>query len=121
MDIIIDQEDTIYRYKCNEQCDNCQMRYICYTNKKDGNILRLKGHSYLDLLMIRARLDSLIGNQETLCPWCYRMSNLEVARETGGGACLACGHYMTCETCNNEDCHLRNDLYNIDGDCLMTK
>ena len=120
MDIVIDQEDTIYRYRCNEQCDDCPMRYVCYTNKKEGDVLRLKGHSYIDLLMIRGRLDSLIGNQEVLCPWCYRMVNLEIPREQGS-ACLACGHYITCDNCNNEDCHLRNDLYNIDGDCLMTK
>ena len=70
--------------------------------------------------MVRGRLDRLIGNQELLCPWCYRMGQKDVARGLGE-ACPTCDHYMTCDNCNNEDCHLRNDLYNIDGDCLMTK
>jgi len=66
MYIVIEQEDIVYRYKCNEQCEGCPIRYICYTNKKDGDTLRLKGHPYLDLLMFRGRLDSFIGNQEIL-------------------------------------------------------
>jgi len=66
MNIIVEQEDTIYRYRCNEQCDSCPMRYVCYTSKKEGDILRLKGHSYIDLLMVRARLDSLVEKSYVL-------------------------------------------------------
>ena len=74
VDIIIDQEDTIYRYKCTEQCDNCPMRYVCYTNKQENGTLRLKGHPYLDLLMVRARLDFLVrmveyGRHDRLKPY----------------------------------------------------
>ena len=117
MDIIIDQEDTFYRYRCSEQCDDCPMRYICYTNKKEGDTLYLKGHSYLDLLMVRARLNSLI---EVLCPWCYVVDERKVAHEVGE-VCAACGHYITCDGCAFRNCEFRNDLYNIDGGCLGEK
>jgi len=118
VDIVIDQEDTIYRYKCNEQCDNCPMRYVCWTHRKDGNTLHLKGQSYLDP-MTRARVGLFAGNQETLCPWCYRIEKKDVARKLGE-TCPTCGHYITCDSCIR-DCNLRNDLYNTDGDCLAEK
>lgn len=121
MNVIIDQGDTIYRYRCNEQCDNCSIRYICWTNKKEGDTLRLGGRSsYLDLLMVRTRLDFLMDGGELLCPWCYRVNQKDVARKLGA-TCSTCGYYITCEICNEEDCQFRDDLYNIDGDCLMTK
>lgn len=120
MDIIIEQNDLVYRYRCNEECNKCPMRYICYTNKRVDNILRLRGHSCLDLLMIRGRLDHLIGNQELLCLWCYRIHMKDIARGLGE-TCPVCNHCVTCDDCDNDDCHFRGDLYNTDGACLMTK
>jgi len=70
--------------------------------------------------MIRGRLNSSIGNQEFLCPWCYRMAGEDRARPLGG-VCSTCGNSMTCEICDVDDCEFRNDLYNTNGDCLMTK
>ena len=64
--IVIDQGDVTYCYDCYGQCDDCPIRYICYTNKKTDNILWLTGNPYLDLLMLRGRLAHLIGGQVIL-------------------------------------------------------
>jgi len=124
MDIVVDQGDIIYRYRCNErQCDKCPIRYICYTNKKVGGILTLRGFPQLDFLMVRARLDSIIGNQEFLCPLCYKIdpTNVVLVARPLGKECPICKHYVTCEQCEVDGCEFRNDLYNTDGDCLMEK
>jgi len=124
MVIIIDQEDTIYRYRCDERlCDKCPIRFICYTNKKVGDTLTLRGFPLLDLLMVQARLERIIGNHDFLCPVCYKAdpNNVVLVARPRGEECPICHHYVTCERCEADDCKFRNDLYNIDGDCLMTK
>lgn len=120
MDIIVDQNDVVYRYRCNEQCDACSIRYICYTNKNVNGVVHLRGQSYSDLLMLRTRLDSLITSQEVLCSLCYRHEHKIVARPLGE-KCPECGHYITCEKCEASNCSFRGDGYNTSGDCIMEK
>jgi len=48
------------------------------------------------------------------------MTNLEIPYKQGD-KCSVCGHYMTCDNCAFTNCEFRNDLYNIDGDCLGEK
>lgn len=55
-----------------------------------------------------------------LCPWCLHFENKQVERGKGS-ECPECGHWMTCDLCDIEDCEFRDDLYNTDGDCLMEK
>ena len=66
MDIVIYQTDIAYRYRCNEKCDDCQIRFICYTHKSRHNCIQIEGCSYLDLQMIRARLD---GSVDMIHSW----------------------------------------------------
>lgn len=54
------------------------------------------------------------------CPWCLEFAHKEVKRGKGN-ECTECGHWMTCDLCDFEDCEFRDDLYNTDGDCLMEK
>ncbi len=64
MDIVINQEDVKYRYRCRENCEGCKIRYICFTQQWSEDptyngvkTITLDGHSALDLLMLRERLD----------------------------------------------------------------
>ena len=96
------------------------MRFICYTCSKE-NTLTLKGTPAIDYLMLRSRIDGIITltDAKRRCPVCL-MNGKETLR-SDAEECPVCGHYITCERCNVDDCEFRNDVYNIDGDCLATK
>ena len=54
------------------------------------------------------------------CPWCLEIAHKEV-KICKGHECPECGHWLSCDLCDYENCEFRDDLYNTDGDCLMEK
>lgn len=59
MNITVMQEGIEYYYRCEEHCDRCSLRFICYTNKtykhNDGSIhMTYRGFPLLDYLVVKA-------------------------------------------------------------------
>jgi hypothetical protein len=121
MNIRVYQEDIAYCYECDKRCSVCVLRYVCFTHKNEDGILKLQGCPSLDYLVVLARVKSATIKQVgILCPLCRGLSDLEICIGYGN-VCRVCGHFLTCNICNVDNCEFRGDLYNTDGDCLMEK
>ena len=65
MNLTVMQEGIEYYYKCEECCDNCPLRFICYTTKtyryNDRSVhMTFMGFPLLDYLVVKAMINGTL-------------------------------------------------------------
>jgi hypothetical protein len=64
--------DAFYHYWCDNRCNECLIRYYCYTAPRDKKNVVIQQDDTLDLLMLQSRIKESIHMIRVEVPEDYR-------------------------------------------------